>query len=334
VSVRDAFRLERWPTVWQMTSTVHAETAAPLSAILVALFPCASITGAPKIQTMRLIAELESTPRGLYTGALGFALPERRAQFNVAIRTAVIDREAGSLSYGVGGGIVWDSQPKEEWAEALIKARALRRRPRVFDLLETLAWFPERGYWLLDRHLNRLSRSALYFGRPFDEVAVGEVLGAAATWDEAQRVRLLLDAEGRATVESAPLPPPPERPWRVAPAAARVDPRDPLLYHKTTLRTRYDRARRARPDVDDVLLVNRRGEVTESAVANVVFLRDGRLCTPPLACGLLPGVYRELLLERGWVREAVLHAEDLPLVEDLWLVNSVRGWIRAELRRG
>jgi para-aminobenzoate synthetase/4-amino-4-deoxychorismate lyase len=331
VHVPAAFQIERWPTVWQMTSTVTAEApGAGLDAILAAAFPPASITGAPKLAAMNLIARLETEPRGLYTGTLGYRLPDGRGRLGVAIRTAVIDRAAGVLEYGVGGGIVWDSTAAGEWAEAAVKARALRPRRERFELLETLAWDPAAGWRLGDGHLARLAASAACFDRPCDLDAVRAALDhAAANWAEPRRVRLVLAADGAPRIESGPLPPPPARPWRLGLAATPVDPRDRLLYHKTTRRGLYQRARAERPDCDDVLLANRAGQVTESTIANVVFRRGGRLWTPPVACGLLPGVQRAALLAAGEVAEGVLRVAELPEIEALWLVNSVRGWIEA-----
>ena len=167
VQVPELFTIEKYPTLFQMTSTVQAKTNASLDEIFSALFPCASITGAPKVSTMNIIAELETTPRKIYTGSIGYISPNRKAQFNVAIRTALIDRENKTAEYGVGGGIVWDSTSADEYSEALLKARVLTERPRTFDLIETLLWTPEDGYFLREKHIARMQDSAEYFGFPF-----------------------------------------------------------------------------------------------------------------------------------------------------------------------
>jgi para-aminobenzoate synthetase/4-amino-4-deoxychorismate lyase len=334
VRVERLFEVERYPTVWQMTSTVTARTDATLSGILEALFPCASVTGAPKRRTMDIIARLEDAPRGVYTGAIGFVAPGRRAQFNVAIRTLVVDRVSGAAEYGTGGGIVWDSSAEEEYRECQVKAEILHRRPQGFRLLETLLWEPETGFFLLDEHLERLRRSADYFGFRVDPVQVRQALEAFAVRfaGGARRVRLTVDREGEPHLEAETLAPAPSRPLRLGIAPAPVDSRSVFLYHKTTRREVYEKARESCPDCEDVLLWNERGEVTESTIANLVVRLGGELITPPLACGLLPGVMRGWLLARGLVRERPLRLADLGGCRRIYLVNSVRRWRRAELQ--
>jgi para-aminobenzoate synthetase/4-amino-4-deoxychorismate lyase len=261
--------------------------------------------------------------------------PGRRACFNVAIRTAVLRRDGASVSaeYGTGGGVVWDSAPADEYRECLLKALVLTApaRPR-FELLETMRWQPRRGLLRRREHLRRLAASASYFGRPFDPAKAEQALVAASSDlpSRSHRVRLLLDARGEMRVEVAPLAAAPRRP-RVALAARPVDAADPLLFHKTTHRGLYERARRDRPEVDEVLLYNRAGELTEASRANVVVARGGRLVTPPLACGLLPGVLREGLLRRGVIHEEVVPVNELHEASEIWLISSLRGWRRALL---
>lgn len=361
VATSDLFTVERYPTLLQMTSTVTAESDAPVAEIVAALFPCASITGAPKASTSRIIARLEDGPRGVYTGAVGWLGPGRRARFGVAIRTAVVDRERGSATYGVGGGIVWDSRPAREWRECRLKARVLgealaRPWPERFELLETLRWEPAiagetGGFVLLEGHLERLAGSAEYFGFACHRAAVIAALETAvAGAGEAGRggplrVRLTMDREGGVRVETVPLgeetwsaePPAPgsprisEPPLRLALAARPIDPADPFLYHKTTHRTVYEAALAERPGCDEVLLWNPRREATEGTIHNLVVRRRGELVTPPVECGLLPGTLRARLLAEGRVREAPIEVTELAACEDLWLINSVRGWRRAEL---
>ncbi|HVS02089.1 MAG TPA: chorismate-binding protein, partial [Thermoanaerobaculia bacterium] len=332
VTVEALFALERYPTVWQLTSTVAARTAAPLGEVFRALFPAASITGAPKAAAMRLIAALEGAPRGVYTGAFGWVGPGRRASFAVAIRTATVDRRRGRAEYGTGGGVVWDSEPAAEHAESLLKAQVLLSPPRRrWELLETMLWRPRRGIWLRRCHLERLRASAAYFGFALEEGAVRRALARAVADlpPRRHRLRLRLARSGRLRVEAAALPRRRRARWRVALAAKPVDPGDPMLFHKTTERRRYDAARSGAPGADDVLLWNPRGELTESTVANLVVRRQGELVTPPLDCGLLPGTLRAHLLARGAVREAVVRVEELPRLDALWLVSSLRGWIPA-----
>lgn len=330
VQVPRLFDVERYPTLWQMTSTVTARVQASRLEVLRSLFPCASITGAPKVRTVEIIRQLEPAPRGVYTGAVGFMAPGGFAQFNVAIRTAVVDRLAGRAVYGVGSGIVWDSDASGEYAECLLKAQVLTAPPPTFDLLETLRWTPQEGYFLLERHLRRLADSALYFGVPLDLAEVRRALAAAVQGALGpQRVRLLVDRRGCPRVETAPLPLVSAEPVRLGLAPQPVDPNDAFLYHKTTRRDVYDAARRSRPDGDDVLLWNPRGEVTESTVANVAVRLEGRLFTPPVTCGLLPGTLRAELLACGRLTERVITLEDLQRCQGVYLFNSVRGWRRA-----
>ncbi len=334
VRVSRLFALEKYPTVWQMTSTVEATTNSSVSAIFRALFPSASITGAPKINTMKLIANLETTPRGLYTGAIGFIAPGRRAQFNVAIRTAVIDRTTSIAEYGVGGGIVWDSEARSEYAECLAKAQVLwGKRPR-FSLLETLLWTPSEQFLLLEGHIERLVASAQYFSYPIDPKQVRDALCKAADQLPSlpHRVRLLLDEDGGIHTESALLEELPREVSLVI-AATTIDSTDPFYYHKTTHREGYERARRAALGGEDVLLWNERGEITETTRANVVIELDGERVTPPVSAGLLAGTYRQKLLEQGIIREKTVTLTDLSRRTALWVINSVRGERPATLTR-
>jgi para-aminobenzoate synthetase / 4-amino-4-deoxychorismate lyase len=329
VAVPALFTAERYPTLWQMTSTVTAVTDHPFSDIMAALFPCASITGAPKVRTMAIIAGLETAPRGVYTGAIGFLAPGRQAQFSVAIRSVVVDRQRGQAEYGVGSGIVWDSDPGEEYEECRIKARLLGERHPEFSLLETMLWQPESGYFLLEYHLQRLADSAVYFAVPVDLAAIRQELAqtAATLSPQPHRVRLLVAQNGVVTVETGVLPATAvSQPLRVGLAPEPVNTTDPFLYHKTTRRQLYESVRAARPDCDDVLLWNERGEVTEACLANVVVELDGRLLTPPVASGLLPGVFRRHLLEKGDIHEAAITLADLDRCRRLYLINSVRRW--------
>lgn len=331
VRVPELFRLERFPTVWQLTSQVRARTVAPLDEVVAALHPCASVTGAPKYRTMELLAGLERSPRGIYTGAIGHIPPDGLARFSVAIRTAVVNKGQGTVSFGVGSGIVWDSDADAEYDECLLKGAVLGKRAVPFELLETLLWTPATGYWLLERHLERLIDSADYFGVPVRSSDLRNVLEAeVAGCTDGRRVRLLVDRAGTPRTESRPHVPWPE-PVPLALAAEAVDRTDVFLHHKTTFRTAYDRARELRPGVHDVLLWNRAGELTESTLANVVIELDGRRVTPPVSSGLLAGTFRGELVEAGTVVEAVVTRADLARATGIWLINSVQGWRRAEV---
>ncbi|MEA3334577.1 MAG: aminodeoxychorismate synthase component I [Chloroflexota bacterium] len=336
VHVPRLFEVEGYPTVWQMTSTVISRTRVPVPDILNALFPCASITGAPKVRTMKIIAGLEPHPRGVYTGAIGYIAPGRRAQFNVAIRTVLIDRRLGLATYGVGGGIVWDSSTDDEYQEAQLKARVLTETSPSFDLLETILWTPADGYFLLDQHLDRLAQSAAYFAIDVDLRDIERRLAkkAVGLGKGTRRVRLLVSQDGEVGIEAWPLDPTPEKePLRIGLARWSVDSNDRFLYHKTTHRSVYEQARASRPNCDEVLLWNERREITEASMANVVLDLDGELVTPPVSSGLLAGVYRGRLLEQGKIRTRVLCLDDLKRCEKLFLVNSVRQWREGVLSR-
>ena len=328
VAVPLLFAVERYPTLLQMTSTVTARTRASVVEILASLFPCASITGAPKVRTMQIIRELEPQPRGAYTGAIGWIGPGRRARFNVAIRTVLVDRDLGRASYGVGGGVVWDSDAGDEYAECLLKTRVLTARQPPFHLLEALLWEPEGGYFLLEAHLARLADTAVYFNVPLDRPAVASRLDELAlTLNAASKIRLLVNRNGAFALEVVPLTPEtPPPPARVGLAQAPVDSGTIWLYHKTTRREVYDAARASRPDCDEVILWNERGELTEASTANLVLDLDGERFTPSVTSGLLAGVLRGELLAAGHIRERVLTPTDLRAARHIYLINSVRKW--------
>lgn len=335
VSVPKLFDVERHPTIWQMTSTVRCRTKAGVPEVFRALFPPASITGAPKGSTMRIIAGLETVPRGVYTGAVGRIDPGRKALFNVAIRTVEVDRRIGTARYGVGSGVTWQSDAEAEYRECLAKARVLSVAPPDFSLVETLLWTPGEGYPLLSHHLKRMGTSAAYFGRVFDAAEVEQVLERAVSGfaPGPQRVRLLLAADGAAGIEAVPLAPLPS-PYRVRLASSPVQSEELWLHHKTTRRGVYDRAMQSAEGADDVVLWNERGELTETGIANVALRIDGRLCTPPARCGLLPGVRRGVMIARGELEERVLLLSDLENCPEILCLNAVRGIWPAVLQAG
>jgi para-aminobenzoate synthetase/4-amino-4-deoxychorismate lyase len=344
VKVPTLFEAEGYPTLWQMTSTVTAETRAGLGDILRATFPCASITGAPKASTMRLIHDLEDTPRGVYTGAIGYWAPGRQAQFSVAIRTAVIDRQLSRVTYGVGSGVIWDSRADDEYRECLLKGRALTESPEAFELFETLRWTSTQGFWLEAFHLERLAESAARFGFPYSGAHCRDVMAqAVAGENRALRVRLTLDRRGRARAVSADAPAvawdaadPARAPLPVRVAESPIDSQDLWLYHKTTRRGVYERAlaqaRLAGP-CEDVILWNERGEVTETTIGNLVVACGGRLVTPPVSAGLLAGTFRRWLVESGVVQEDAVPVAVLAGADALWRVNGLRGWERVVVDR-
>lgn len=328
------FDVEKYPTVWQLTSTVTGKVKSPsrlaTSNVWKNLFPCASITGAPKVKTMEIIQGLEKSPRGVYTGSIGFIDPEGNAQFNVAIRTAVI--QGGEAEYGIGGGVVWDSDADAEYDEAMSKAAILVNKQSEFRIMEALLYDPEEGLFLLDRHLKRLGDSAEYFDFRVDVEPIRRHL-CCLEFSVPMKIRLFLDRNGsfeclhEEVVGDAAA-------WQVRIASEPVDLKNVFLYHKTTNRSVYEKAKGEFPEADDVILYNERGEVTESCRANVVLELDGRKVTPPVSCGLLAGTFRDELLACGDIEERVVMLEELERADVIWLINSVRKWRRGVLRGG
>jgi para-aminobenzoate synthetase/4-amino-4-deoxychorismate lyase len=329
VTVPELFAVETYPTVHQMTSTVTADLAAGRDAIdlLAALFPCGSITGAPKVRAMQVIGEVERSARGPYTGAIGWIEPGGGAQFNVAIRTLHIRHGADHATLGLGGGIVADSRADEEWAEARAKGAFVTHGRRAFDLIETMAFDPEEGMPLLERHLARMKASAAAFGFPFDRHGARNELQAATFRLRApSKVRLLLSPAGALAIETAPMPDRREGPMRVAIIPLPVSPHDFRLRHKTSDRRFYDDARTA-SGVDEVLFVDADGFVTEGSFTSLFVECDGGLLTPLLSRGLLPGVLRAELIESGRAHEADIRAADLS--GGFLLGNALRGLMPA-----
>lgn len=321
--------IETYPTVHQMTSTVSAETDCGLVDLLRATFPGASITGAPKVATTRIIAELEDEPRGVYCGAVGAIEPGGDLEFNIAIRTAWIDKIRNAVTYSAGGGIIWDSDPESEWLEALDKAKVLVRAAEPFRLLETMAWQTGTGALLLDRHLDRLARSAVYFGFDVDLGEVKRRIGAVNRDSEAM-LRVMVTSDGVVDIEVHD-PPASLEGTKVALAldSCPIASDDEFLRHKTTRRTRYEEARARFPEAFDVVLWNESGEITESTIANIVLEIDGQMLTPHSDSGLLPGTFRDELIAAGRIVESRLTPEDLASADEVWLINSVRGWLAA-----
>ncbi|MFA5073341.1 MAG: aminodeoxychorismate synthase component I [Nitrospirota bacterium] len=334
VEASSLYSLEKYPTLWQMTSTITCKTRGGITDIFQALFPAASITGAPKIRTMQIIAELENTPRKIYTGTIGFLAPERKAQFNVAIRTVLVDRINRRAEYGVGGGIVWDSEMTDELQECRTKTKILFQPIPNFALVETILWTPPQGYFLLDDHLSRLADSADYFCRSLDIEIIREKLNSLARTlhSHPHRIRVVVPKDNPLLLETQRLLPL-RQPYHIRLAEKPVNSRDTFLYHKTTYRRIYDEARADCPGFDDVLLWNEKQEITESCIANLVVEIEGRLLTPPVCSGLLPGTYRSFLRKQGSITEEIITIQDLPRCSRLYLANSVRGMWEISLQR-
>ena len=348
VATRSLFDIETYETLHQMTSTItgHLPLTTKIEPLFRALFPCGSVTGAPKIRTMEIIHELESGPRGIYTGAIGFIAPTGEATFNVPIRTIELNGNTGEM--GIGSGIIHESDPEQEWRECLLKGRFLSNPAPAFSLIETLLWQPDSGYWLLDEHLERLAASAAYFHYPCSREEILTQL-ETLTLDFAaspMRVRLTLAKDGLIALSASPCQAPAAITWpmpgtvleelpRVIFSTEATDPGSPWLFHKTTLRALYDteRQRALAAGFYEVLFTNTRGEVTEGSITSIFVAQQGALVTPPMECGLLPGVFRRYLLEHAPlpVREAILTRRDLEQAEAIFVGNSVRGLIRVRL---
>lgn len=338
VRVPALFTVETYRTLHTLTSTVEAELRPGTrpSDVVRALFPCGSVTGAPKIRAMEIIRELEAAPRGVYTGAIGVFRGDGSACFNVAIRTLTVEGTRARL--GVGCGIVADSDPAAEVEEARLKARFLTGLPgRAADqaplgLIETLCHRPRGGFARLERHLARLAASAAYFAIPFDIAGARRALAdQTRAFAQAMRVRLLLSEDGSFEIAAEPLAAGP-REWRVAVSRHRIDSADIFRAHKTTRRGLYDEAfaeAKAR-GFDEILFLNERGELAEGSRTNVFLERGGIFLTPPISAGALPGCLRAELLCEGRAREAVLMPDDLG-TGTLHVGNSLRGLVRAHL---
>lgn len=317
VHVSSMFKPERYETIWQLTSTVEStlRTRTRLADLMSALFPCGSVTGAPKVRTMQIIRELEPFPRGAYTGAIGLLRPGGDCLFNVAIRTVVVDTKTGVATFGVGGGVTIDSTAQGEYEECLVKSRFLQRKPVDFELFESML-LEDGKIFLLERHAERLKKSAAYFGFRCEFPTDFEIV--PGTW----KLKIRLQRNGSLTVERSAVTNFGDS-MRVTLADAPVDSSDPFLFHKTTKRDRHSG--------DDIIFWNERGEVTESSIANIVVSIDGQLYTPPISSGLLAGTFRAQLLTEGKIRERVITVEELKDAKQFFLINSVRKWINAEL---
>jgi len=330
VGVSDMFAVETYPTVHQMVSTVTARLTpgAGVDAIVRALFPCGSVTGAPKIRAMEVIAELEQSPRGVYCGAVGVFAPDGSARFNVAIRTLTISGGRGEL--GIGGAVVQDSQVDGEYAECLLKARFMEASRRPLELIETLRFGPREGFVRRDLHLARMERSAEAFGFAFDrEAALRALHEASANAMSALRVRLTLSEDGTFASTAGQLSRA-EAAWTYAVSPRSVSSGDLLSRHKTSWRDLYESeyARLTKSTgCDEVIFLNERGEVVEGSRTNVFVARGGKLLTPPLQAGALDGCLRRALIAEGRCVEALLMPDDL--AGETYLGNSLRDLIRA-----
>ncbi|MCX5871289.1 MAG: chorismate-binding protein [Deltaproteobacteria bacterium] len=354
VSTRSLFDVERYETLLQMTSTVIADigknygqdglASLPLRRLFQSLFPCGSVTGAPKIRTMEIIDELESGRRGVYTGAIGYLAPSGAALFNVPIRTVTLCGAQGEM--GIGSGIVADSVPEQEWQECLLKGKFLTSSVPAFQLIETLLWEPGSGYWLLAEHLERLCASADYFLFCGNPASIEQALQKESRLFAGvpMRVRLTLSKDGTVAISSQSCSLPIARRLPRAPDLRRADlplieispvPTDsssPWYFHKTTRREVYDRElqRVREKGLFDCCFLNERNELTEGCISNIILCQQGIYSTPSLRCGLLAGIMRKYLLADTQIplREEVLTLDDLRQADAVFLCNVVRGVVQ------
>jgi len=342
VTVPKLFTIEKYDTLFHMTSTVEGTLQEDMdySQIFRSLFPCGSVTGAPKIRAMEIIKQLENSPRGVYTGSIGYFAPHStravRAMFNVAIRTVVLENGRGEM--GVGSGIIYDSLASNEYAECTVKAHFLTRTtPVEFDILEAILW--NNGYQRLDKHLQRIADSANYFQYPYDQASIHSILtqlSANLVVGQKYKVRLRLSRTGQWYSEAIQIQQAPRIAEQIVVLSSeRIDSQNRMYYHKTTDRALYDRASRFALEngYADMIFLNEKGEVTEGATNNIFIERDGSLLTPSLYCGLLNGVYRQHILEENpRAQEVVLHLNDLLDAEKIYICNAIRGLHEVKLK--
>jgi len=334
VKASKLFSLEKYTTLWQMTSTIEADIkdGITMKDIFKSLFPCGSVTGAPKIRTMQIIRKVERYPRGVYCGAIGYISPHREMCFNVAIRTIHLDNRGRGV-LGVGGGIVYDSKDKSEYDEAILKAKFFIKKQHRFSLIETILW--DKSYYLLDYHLERLHHSCKYFGIPFREYFIADKLNHLISFfgqEYRYKVRLLLNHQGSIRCFYSPLANI-TGPVSVMLSADVVHSDNLYLYHKTTNRSFYDKQRKQAlgKGAWESIFINEHKELTEGSMTNIFILKNNKLLTPPVSCGLLPGVLREHLLRSAKADEKVLYPKDLLGADKIYIGNSVRGLIEAVL---
>ena len=325
------FETESFPTLWQMTSTVEAEVNQDSSEIIKAMFPCASITGAPKIKTMEIIKNLECSPRNIYTGSIGLISPNSDALFNVAIRTALINKKTSHITYGVGSGIVWDSQEKDEYDETQLKSKIILNQYSNFDLVETMLWTPDEKIILQKYHLERLKKSADFFNRKLNTDKAEKLLNSFYS-DTPQKIRLLLNDNNQLSYENSKFEAlNKDSILKIKLAKNHINSSNIFVKHKTTNRAVYDNAKKDLHDCDDVLLWNENQQITECSIYNIAIFKNNRWITPPLKCGLLNGIMRAELIKQEIIHEDIVNLSDLNKTTKIMLFNSVRECIKAIL---
>ena len=335
VKVSSKYDIEKYSTVWQMTSSVESETTASITEIFQALYPCASVTGAPKIASMDIISRIEELPREIYTGAIGYIAPNREAEFSVPIRTVMSDKNKNYAVYGTGGGVVWDSVWESEWDECLTKSKVLSVKDSSdFELFETMKWDADSGVFLEEYHFNRLKDSASYFDFKFCDALGKEMIDETVEniSNNFCVLKLFVNAKGDIRIETLEASVfTKNQKYTVSLAKNPVQSENIFLYHKTTQREVYEKAEGENLNSDDVILWNEEGNLTESTIANIILNIEGSWVTPSTNCGLLRGVYRESMLENGLIEERKIHKSEIADLSEITLINSVRGEFKAKL---
>ena len=339
VQVSASMDVEQYETLLQMTSTINGilNSSITTADVLRATFPSGSVTGAPKIRTMQIIDELEKCSRGIYTGSIGWWSMDQSV-FSVAIRTLFLDHNSGDLEMGVGSGILYEADIEREYRECELKAKFLTEARPEYKLIETIRWEDVPGYANLNLHLDRLERSAQYFLFEFNRDAVQKHLhneeSEMPNNFQRARVRLLLDESGNVEIECRELETP-QTPVKILLSKTRTDSNNRFLYHKTTNRNLYDQELRSARTQGyfDVIFRNERDEITEGTISNIFVEKNGKLFTPPLNCGLLPGTYRRYILGSAeWdAQEKVLTVEDLQSADRIFVTNAIQGMLEASI---
>lgn len=335
INIKKPFEISTFPTLFQMTSTIEAKLKSDkkLSDIFTQLFPCGSITGTPKIETINFINQLENRNRQIYCGTIGFITPKKEATFNVPIRTVSINKHNGQARYDVGGGITHLSNPHDEYKEAFTKAKILDVTQDDFDLIETFGLY-QGNFIAYNAHLNRLRSSAKFFNFKIDIKQIDTQLKLIAKNNQSEnlRIRLLVNSLGNTTITSTPLIEDNEI-KEVSIAKEPIDKNNVFLYHKTTNRDVYNDLKSNFKNSFDVILWNEDNQVTEFTIGNLVIEYNHELITPPISSGLLPGTYREVLLKNQTIKENIITKNMLEKATSIWLINSVRRWVKVQLKK-
>lgn len=338
VKTEKLFEVETHPTIQQMTSTINGllKPQIKIRDLIKSIFPCGSVTGAPKIRTMEIIHELEAGQRGVYCGAFGYISPKGKATFNVPIRTLQKNNYDTAWRYRVGSGIVWDSDAEGEWKECAQKCSFLQFEIPEFELVETMLF--KKKFLYANDHVSRIHSSAEYFAFPFSRQSLKELMKEIAfELDPAKeyKVRILLDKKGRLRWEKTSLSPQGNGSNALRFSSEPVDEKNPFLFHKTTHRPWFNEAMRdiSNGKCFDVVFCNLKGEITEGSISNIFIEKNKTLYTPPTSCGLLPGVLRKSLLRQGTCKEKVLYVNDILSANKVYCGNSVRGLVKVKVKK-